>query len=264
MTPNMTPDEIKPFLHLLCDAAEKETMSRFRQVLDIDNKEPEDFDPVTEADREAERAIRRLIQKHYPDHGILGEEDGIENEGADYCWIIDPVDGTRSFISGLPTWGTLIGLYHKGVPIAGMIQQPFTKERYFTSGEGSFLQMGNDAAVQISTKQTTELSQSILMTTTPKLFKGEELDAYERLENACKLARYGCDCYAYAMVASGQVELVAENSLHIYDVAGIIPVVEQAGGIMTNWQGKSCANGGQVLAAANREIHGQAMELLNK
>lgn len=259
----MTPNDIASFLHLLCDAAEKETMPRFRQVLDIENKEQETFDPVTEADRQAERAIRALIKKHYPDHGILGEEDGVENEGADYCWIIDPVDGTRSFICGLPTWGTLIGLYHKGVPIAGIIQQPFTKERYFTSGKESFLQLADAAPVKITTRDNTDISQALLMTTTPKLFQGEEQIAYERLEDACRLARYGCDCYAYAMVASGQVELVAENGLYIYDIAAIIPVIEQAGGIITNWQGKSCSNGGQVLAAANRDIHEQAMALLN-
>jgi len=255
--------EIEEFLHLLCEVAAKQTLPRFRQSLVVDNKEALAFDPVTEADREAERAIRAQIRARYPQHGILGEEEGAENADADYCWIIDPIDGTRSFICGLPSWGTLIGLYHKGKPVAGMIQQPYTGERFYAAGEGSYLKLCTGAASRLQTRSTQLLAQATVMTTSPRLFSGRELAAYDRLENACQLARYGYDCYAYAMLASGQIDLVVESGLHVYDIAAIIPVIEQAGGIVTAWDGGSAAQGGPILAAANMRVHQSAMELLN-
>ncbi len=260
-------DNLEAFLHELCDGAMVETMKTFRQPMVIDNKQGGDssgrgFDPVTIADRAAEKVIRALILARFPDHGILGEEYGAHNEDAEYCWIIDPIDGTRSFISGLPLWGTLIGLYRNGEPIAGIMHQPFTGERYLSDGVRSFL-VHHDKRVGIRTRETKRLEDCILLTTSPKIFGADEVAAYERVEDACKLTRYGSDCYAYAMVASGQVDLVIESKLFVYDIAALIPIVENAGGCMTNWQGGSGAQGGQILACCNREIHRQAMELLN-
>lgn len=259
--------DLEPFLHRLCDAAAVETLKMFRQPMAVDNKEVANndgrgFDPVTMADKAAEKIIRQIILSEYPDHGILGEEFGEENAGAEYCWIIDPIDGTRSYISGLPLWGTLIGLYQNGEPVAGIMHQPFTDERYLTTGSHSIFVHG-EQRLQIDGRSTKKLDDSILLTTSPKIFGEEEVAAYERVERACKLVRYGADCYAYAMVASGQADLVVESRLFVYDIAALIPIVENAGGRMTNWQGGSAAQGGQVLACGNEEIHGQAIELLN-
>ncbi|MCF6320234.1 MAG: histidinol-phosphatase [Rhizobiaceae bacterium] len=258
-------NDLEPFLHELCDAAAVETLKLFRQPMVVDNKEEgskSGFDPVTLADKAAEQVIRGLIGKRFPDHGILGEEFGEENAGAEYCWIIDPIDGTRSYISGLPLWGTLIGLYRNGKPIAGIMHQPFTGERYLSDGSSSVL-VHNGTRQLINGSKTEKLSECIMLTTSPKLFYAEEIGAYQRVEDTCKLTRYGTDCYAYAMVASGQVDLVVESQLHIYDIAALIAIVENAGGKMTNWQGGSAAKGGQILACGNEQVHKQAIELLN-
>ena len=259
----MNPIEITQFMHALCDLAMKETLPRFRSKIDVANKEDEGFDPVTEADKNAERIIRENIIERYPDHGILGEELGTVNEGAEYCWIIDPIDGTRSFISGIPVWGTLIGLYKNNVPLAGIMHQPFTDERYYTNGENSFLRHGGSETM-LATRNNNEISDSIILTTTPYLFTKSEMGAYLRLESSCKLPRYGTDCYAYCLLAAGQVDLVVESSLHIYDIAALIPIIQNAGGIITDWQGNNAYHGGQVIAAANENLHQQALTILAK
>lgn len=237
-------------------------MPRFRSRLGVDNKQEGGFDPVTEADREAENIIRGAIQTRYPEHGILGEEYGTENPDAEYCWIIDPIDGTRAFISGLPLWGTLIGLYQKGKPLAGAMDQPFTGERYISNGETSHLKLNGSAQI-LNTKETSRLSSAIMMTTSPAIFTDEEAGAYKDVENACKLTRYGTDCYAYCLVALGQVDLVVESGLNPYDIAALIPIIENAGGVVTSWNGGSAAMGGRILAAANSDIHQQAVEILS-
>lgn len=257
--------EAKPlsdFLNHLCDLAQVETLSRFRSGLEITNKLSNGFDPVTQADKAAENAIRNAIIKIYPDHGILGEEFGSINPDAEYVWIIDPIDGTKAFISGLPTWGTLIGLYKNTQPFAGIMHQPFTGERYISNGEDAFL-YHQDKVYSLKTSTTGVLSDAVLMTTSPDFFSLDEATLYKRVEAACKLPRYGADCYAYCLLASGHVDLVIEAGLNAYDIAALIPIVEQAGGVFTNWQGGSAADGGQVLVAANEILHGQAMKLLN-
>jgi len=258
--------ELEPFLHQLCDAAAVETMKMFRQPMDVVNKDEikgdSSFDPVTLADKAAEKAIRDLINKHYPGHGIFGEEYGEENTDAQFCWIIDPIDGTRSYISGLPLWGTLIGLYENGVPIAGIMHQPFTGERYLSDGTQSKL-VHLDQSKNIYSRKTKSISDCLMLSTSPKLFEGDELESFLRVENACRLSRYGTDCYAYVMVASGQVDLVVESKLFIYDIAALIPIIENAGGKITDWQGNSAAQGGQILASGNIDIHQQAIDLLN-
>ncbi|MEE9375565.1 MAG: histidinol-phosphatase [Rhizobiaceae bacterium] len=255
-------DELTKFFHILCDAAEKQTLPRFRTRLAIDNKEAEGFDPVTEGDREAERAIRALIQQHYPDHGIIGEEFGAHNETAELQWVIDPIDGTRSFISGLPLWGTLIGLYQNGIPIAGVMDQPYLGERYLAvDGKANmFYQKGSPTP--LATSSINKLSNATLFTTSPHLMQNTTDEAYFNVEQQVELFRYGCDCYAYTMLAAGQIDLVIETGLFIYDIAALIPIIESAGGVVTNWQGESCASGGQILAAANQELHEQAMDVL--
>jgi len=258
---NISNREITDFLNELCEVSKAETLSRFRKSVDVTNKLEKGFDPVTEADKAAEKAIRHLILERYNDHGILGEEYGVTNPDAEYQWIIDPIDGTKAFISGLPTWGTLIGLYHAGKPYAGIMYQPFTDERYICDGEKSTLVHG-DSVLTLRTSQTKKLCDATIMTTSPALFDADEFVQYSKVEAACRLPRYGTDCYAYCLLASGHIDLVVEAGLNAYDIAALIPIVERAGGVFTDWQGGSAAQGGQVLVAANRELHQQALELM--
>ena len=258
------PKQLTQFFNTLCDAAAKETLPRFRRKVDVDNKLDAGFDPVTEADKESENAIRSLIQKHYPDHGIVGEEHGDHQPDAELQWVIDPIDGTRSFISGLPVWGTLIALYNKDMPIAGVMDQPFTQERYIAvNGKAHLFHNGNAPQV-LATSKVQKIENATLLTTSPHLQNTPEHKAYFKVEEQVRLFRYGTDCYGYTLLAGGHVDLVIEAGLHIYDIAALIPIVEAAGGVITNWQGGSCAKGGQVLAAANQGLHEEALKLLSE
>jgi len=245
----------------LAAAAAEQTLPRFRQKGTVSNKLTAGFDPVTEADREAEKAIRTLINVEFPGHGILGEEFGAENTSAEHVWVIDPIDGTRSFISGVPLWGTLIGLTRDGDAIAGMMSQPFTGELFYANGSGAHYE-GRGSNLRLETRQTERLSDATLCTTTPMLFKGAQRAAFDRLEAACRLSRYGTDCYAYCMLAAGHIDVVVEIELQPYDIVALIPVIEQAGGMITNWDGGPAEQGGGIVAAANARLHSAAMEFL--
>lgn len=259
----LPPDaELTSFFNELCDAAAAMTLPLFRSKLGVINKLDAGFDPVTEADREAERVIRELIEKTYPDHGIVGEEFGTARPDATLKWIIDPIDGTRAFISGIPVWGTLIGLYEDGVPVAGAMDQPFTRERYVSVGGEAQLSVDGGGGEKLQTKSTQQLRDATLMTTSPHLFTEDWEQGYFNVEREVKLFRYGCDCYAYCLLAAGQVDLVIEAGLNVYDIAALIPIVEAAGGVVTSWTGDDASQGGSILACANRNIHDQALALL--
>lgn len=219
------------------------------------------FDPVTEADKAAEVVMRRLIRQQFPGHGVLGEEFGAENTDAEYVWVLDPIDGTRAFISGIPVWGTLIGLMRDSAPVYGLMHQPFTGERFFGDG-GQAQYEGPGGPRRLRTRQTGDLSAATLMTTSPGLFAGAEAEAFGRVEERVRLSRYGCDCYAYCMLAAGHVDLVIESGLKPYDIVALIPIIEGAGGVVTSWDGGSAAGGGRVVAAANRSLHDAALALL--
>ncbi|MEZ5812721.1 MAG: histidinol-phosphatase [Rhizobiaceae bacterium] len=249
------------FLRQIAETAAAETLPRFRTSGRVANKLEGGFDPVTEADREAERAIRALINKVHPDHGILGEEFGAENTDRRHVWVIDPIDGTRAFISGLPVWGTLVGLMADGKAVAGMMAQPFTGELFAAVG-GKGIQDGPIGVRPLATRATKDIGESILFTTTPALFAGTDRDAYDRLEAQVRLARYGCDCYAFAMLAAGHVDLVIEAGLQSYDIVGLIPPIEAAGGVVTRWDGSAAEGGGNVIAAATPELHAAALAIL--
>lgn len=249
------------FMRKIAAAAAAETLPRFRQSGLVDNKLTSGFDPVTEADREAEQAIRALIRATYPEHGILGEEFGLENGDARYQWVIDPIDGTRSFISGMPLWGTLVGLTDNGDAVAGIMSQPFIGELFWCDGEQSFYE-GPHGSKQITTRKTTDVAEAILCTTTPALFVGDHKVAYDRLEAQVQLARYGTDCYAYAMLAAGNVDLVVETGLQPYDIIALVPIIEQAGGVITTWDGGPAEQAGDIVAAATPELHAAALTLL--
>lgn len=249
------------FMRRIAQAAAAETLPRFRRRGDVANKEEGGFDPVTEADREAERAIRTVIKARFPDHGILGEEHGRENADASHVWVIDPIDGTRAFISGLPVWGTLVGLTVDGEAVAGLMSQPFTGELFYADARGSFYE-GPGGNRRLQTRKTTVLAEATMFTTTPALFRGVARNRYDELEKMVRLARYGTDCYAFAMIAAGTVDIVADPGLQSYDIVGLIPIIEMAGGVVTTFEGGPAEPGGDIIAAATPELHALAMERL--
>jgi myo-inositol-1(or 4)-monophosphatase len=252
------------FVHELATLSGQAILPFFRTAIAADDKSRGGaFDPVTEADRAGEATMRQLIKRTFPTHGIVGEEFGTEREDAEYVWVLDPIDGTRAFIAGLPTWGTLIGLNRGGVPAFGMMHQPFTGERFFGDTRGaSFRGPGGERRLRV--RPCASLKDAVMATTSPRLFTGETLRAYDRVESVARLARYGCDCYAYCMLAAGHIDLVVESGLKPYDIVALIPIIEGAGGIVTAWDGGSAANGGSIVAAGDRRVHAAAVELLSR
>ena len=249
------------FFEEIALAAGAATLPYFRTQLSVDNKLAGGFDPVTEADKSAERAIRVLIERDFPNDGIHGEEYGLVRENAARRWVIDPVDCTRAFISGLPVWGTLVGLTKNNVAIAGMMSQPFTGEIFIADGTRAVRQWrGQMADLQVS--RCKNLSEAKLFTTSPHLFQGGMRGRFDHLETQVKLSRYGTDCYAFAMLAAGFADLVIDPGLKPYDIVALIPLIEQAGGVVTMLDGERAENGGDVIAAASIELHEAAMEMM--
>lgn len=259
----MSAVDFNRFVHDLANRSGEAILPFFRTAMATQNKAGAgSFDPVTEGDRTAEMVMRRMIKEAFPAHGIVGEEFGMERPDAEFVWVLDPIDGTRAFVSGLPVWGTLIGLTRAGVPAYGMMHQPFTRERYFGDGKAAHYR-GPEGERSIMTRACDELSKATIMTTSPRQFKGADKKAFERVEKQCRLARYGCDCYAYCMLASGHIDLVIEAGLQPYDIVALIPIINGAGGIITSWNGGSAAQGGRIIAAGDRRIHAAALALLN-
>ena len=247
----------------LADAARAATLLHFRsRTLIADNKEIARFDPVTVADRLSETNMRAILALRRPKDGILGEEFGVVEGTSGLTWVLDPIDGTRGYVSGTPTWGVLISLRDATGPLYGVIDQPYIQER-FEGGLGRAEVVGPMGRFDLQTRAPRPLSEAILFTTFPEVGTPAEGAAFRKVAGAAKLVRYGMDCYAYALIAAGQIDLVIEAGLQAYDVQAPIAVIEAAGGIVTDWQGRPCFDGGQVLAAANRQIHGEAMALLN-
>jgi myo-inositol-1(or 4)-monophosphatase len=250
------------FIGRLATASGETILPFFRTSLSIDNKSASDFDPVTEADRAAEAVMRRLIKANFPQHGIVGEEFGNEHEDADYVWVLDPIDGTKSFIAGFPIWGTLIALLHKGTPVFGMMHQPYIGER-FLGDNGSANYSGPSGERKLTVRRCTSLKEATAYTTSPLLMKEDDRARFQRIEAAAKLTRYGGDCYSYCMLAAGHLDLVVETELKAYDIAALIPIVTGAGGIVTTWDGKPAQKGGRIIAAGDPRVHEAAMKLLN-
>lgn len=248
--------------HELADAARKATLAHFRsKSLSADNKKSLSFDPVTIADRESEERMREILARRRPQDAILGEEFGNKSGTSGLTWVLDPIDGTRGYLSGTPTWGVLIACYDEAGPIYGIVDQPYIGER-FEGGLGRAEVNGPMGRVALQTRVPRDLSEAILFTTFPEVGSEQEGAAFRAVAAQAKLVRYGTDCYAYALIAAGQIDLVIEAGLHAYDVGGPIAIIEAAGGIVTDWEGNPCPMGGRVLAAANREIHAQALALL--
>lgn len=248
--------------HDMADAARKAILPLFRSDdLVADNKRPADFDPVTEADRAAEQAMRQVLARHRPDDAILGEEYGHSAGTSGMTWILDPIDGTRAFISGAASWGVLIGLSDGQDVVYGLIDQPYIGER-FEGGFGIAQMTGPHGTRSLKTRRDVALDRATLMTTFPEVGTASEAQAFRRVADQVRLTRYGLDCYAYALLALGQIDLVIEAGLQSYDIAGPLAVVQAAGGIVTDWQGGPAVQGGQVIAAASPELHAAALDLL--
>jgi len=233
----------------------------FRTTLGVENKGSGVFDPVTAADRAAEQAMRALIHKSFPQHGIVGEEFSDEGRDAAYVWVLDPIDGTKSFISGMPAWGTLIGLLKDGLPVYGMMYQPFIGER-FTGDGRSARYRGPAGERRLNVRGCAGLSEATLFTTSPLLMSNEEREAFGTVQAKSRLARYGGDCYAYCMIAAGFVDLVIETNLKPHDIVALIPIIEGAGGVVTTWDGASAYWGGDVVAAGDPALHAVALAAL--
>jgi myo-inositol-1(or 4)-monophosphatase len=258
----MTAIDFAAFVDELASVSGETIRPFFRTELGIENKSPAGgFDPVTAADRAAEVAMRTLIKKTFPEHGIVGEELGAERPDAEYVWVLDPIDGTKSFICGMPAWGTLIALTRRGEPIYGMMHQPFTREHF--TGDGSAARYRGPAGDRaLHARLCAALDDAILLTTSPLLMRKHDRDRFQRVEAAVRLSRYGGDCYAYCMLAAGHVDLVIETELKPYDVLPLIPIIEGAGGIVSTWDNGRPHDGGRIIAAGDRRLHAKAIELL--
>jgi histidinol-phosphatase len=257
------PDDIT-FAHQLADAAGRVIRPYFRRKIDVIDKGAGAamFDPVTAADRQAEQAIRALIELECPADGILGEEFPEKEGNSGRVWVIDPVDGTRAFITGQTQWGTLIALNDDGIPVLGVLDQPVLRERFFGTGDKAELHSA-DGVVTLKTRACADLSQAVLMTTHPwNYFDTSEQEEFRHLADAALLSRFGGDCYAYGLLAMGFVDLVVEARLKPWDIQALIPIVEGAGGIITNWNGGPCSDGGRVVAAGDRRVHAAALKFL--
>lgn len=247
--------------HEMADAARAAVRPYFRSHFIVDNKLDGGFDPVTAADRASEKAMRAVLAQRRPDDGILGEEFGEQSGRSGRRWVLDPIDGTRAFIAGLPTWTVLIALECEGRPAIGIIDQPHIGER-FSGWPGAAAYLRDREEMPLRTRATDRLEDAILTSTDAFLFAGAEADAFEAVRRRVRLCRFGFDAYGYAMLAQGGVDLVIESGLQVYDVQAFMPVVEGAGGIVTNWSGGDPSQGGQVVAAASRALLDQALELL--
>jgi len=249
--------------HALADAARAATLTYFRRAdLVADTKEAARFDPVTAADRLSEECMRAILAERRPEDAILGEEFGPKPGTSGLTWVLDPIDGTRGYLSGTPTWGVLISVRNNAGPIYGIIDQPYVGER-FEGGLGRARVVGPMGEARLATRPARRLSEAILFSTFPEVGTPEEGAAFRRVAGGAKLVRYGTDCYAYALVAAGQIDLVIEAGLQAYDVQAPIAVIEAAGGVVTDWQGRPAHDGGRILAAANPAIHAEALALLN-
>jgi histidinol phosphatase-like enzyme (inositol monophosphatase family) len=254
--------ELIAFAHELANAAGPVILPHFRKSIAVTNKaEQGRFDPVTEADRAAETEMRRLIEARYPDHGIYGEEFPDKPAAGPFAWQLDPIDGTRGFITGLPVWGTLIGVSRDNAPLAGMMDQPYTRERFWSTAEGA--RMRSPAGeIAIRTRRCPILGEAVLAATAPDMFGAGQFERFGALSAQVRMTRFGGDCYLYCMLAAGFIDIVAEASLKPFDIAPLIPIIHAAGGVVTTWDGGDPSQGGEIVAAGDPALHEQALKAL--
>jgi histidinol phosphatase-like enzyme (inositol monophosphatase family) len=253
------------YAHELADISAKAILPYFRRALRIDNKSLEDgvFDPVTAADRAAELAIAKSLSACWPDHGLEGEEYGRREGRSKLRWVVDPIDGTRAFIMGLPVWGTLIGLMEAETPVLGLMNQPYTRERFWSGGRASHFRGADGRERRLKTRPCPSLAEAMLSTTHPDLFApGAEQGGFQALKRRARASRYGGDCYAYCLLAAGHIDLIVEAGLKPHDIVALIPIIERAGGRVTTWDGRAASAGGRIVAAGDPRVHEEALRLL--
>lgn len=252
------------FAHRLAGASAEAILPYFRKAIRVDNKAGAGaFDPVTAADRDAENVIERMLAAEWPDHGLEGEEGARRNLDARYRWIVDPIDGTRAFITGAPLWGTLIGVLDKGEPLLGLMNQPYTRERFWSSERGAHTSEGANPERLISTRPCARLEDAVLSATHPDMFRTPlEIEAFARVKTRVRMTRFGGDCYAYCLLAAGFIDLIVEADLMPHDIAALVPIIEKAGGRVTTWDGQPAIAGGRVIAAGDPRLHEAALNIL--
>jgi myo-inositol-1(or 4)-monophosphatase len=257
-------NELTRFAEELADLSGLAILPHFRVPITIDNKlGTSGFDPVTEADRAAEHAIRARIKARYPTHGIMGEEHGHEPGRDAATWVVDPIDGTRAFVCGMPQWGTLIALNDGIRPVIGVLDQPYTRERWVASGGRTQFKDAFGGYRQLRTRACASLDEAVLTTTSPVgYFDDGEQRAFWQLAGQARLTRFGGDCYAYGLLAMGLVDVIVESSLKAWDIQALIPIVENAGGVVTTWRGGPADAGGQVVACGDRKLHAAVIDAL--
>lgn len=259
--PTLPIAELEDFALELAQTAGRIAHAHFRRPITIENKLREGFDPVTAADRAIEEVLRNAIAAAYPEHGIVGEEQGARVTESAYTWYLDPIDGTRAFMMGSPLWGTLVGLTYRDEPLFGLLCQPVLEEIFFGAPGGSWL-IKPDGRERLRARSCNALESAMLTSTHPDLFDAGDMPRFERLAARCRLYRYGGDCYNYAMLAAGFVDLVVEAGLNSYDIVPLIPILEGAGCVVTDWQGRPPLEGGRICAAATPALHEQALAVL--
>lgn len=248
--------------HDFADLAGPVVLKHFRRAAAVENKAGAGFDPVTAADRGAEKAIAKALKARFPDHALVGEEYGIRDSTSRYRWIVDPIDGTRAFIMGSPLWGTLIGLLDGDQPVLGVMDQPFTGERYFSGAKSAHVRR-NGKTSTLKVRPCASLKDATFTSTHPGLFEaGAQREKLAKLEAATRMARFGGDCYHYCLLAAGSIDLIVEPGLKSYDIAALIPIIERAGGIVTTWDGGPASQGGDIVAAGDRRVHAAALKVL--
>lgn len=255
-------DDLRRVAHIMADAARAAILPYFRGgALGTENKLEGDYDPVTRADRAAERAMRDVLASERPNDGILGEEYGTKAGTSGLTWVLDPIDGTRAFVAGTASWGVLIAVSDAEGPFYGIIDQPYIGERFEGAPDGAVM-TGPLGERALSTLPPRDLSAAIVFTTFPEVGTETDRAGFHAVAGRAQLTRYGLDCYAYALVAAGQIDLVIEAGLASYDISAPIAVVQAAGGIVTDWRGGPVHEGGRAIAAANTDIHAQALAIL--
>lgn len=255
--------ELTRFALTLAEASAKAILPYFRRNTPVEVKDGPMWDPVTEGDRAGERAIRELIESRYPDHGILGEEYGPRQGRSGFTWIVDPIDGTRSFVCGMPTWATLIGLSFEERPVLGVMDQPFVGDRFYGNPQGAWLDHRGDTQ-PIRARTGVRLAQATAGTTTPERYRnGGHERAFAGLQRSVKLMCYGGDSYFYAVMAAGHLDIALDPDLQPYDIAALIPIIEGAGGVVGSWDGGTPAQGGNVITAGSRALLDEALAAMS-
>jgi len=252
------PDNLVAFAERLADEAGAVIRRYFRSDVEVVAKE--DLSPVTIADREAEATMRRLIGDKYPDHGVIGEEHGADRPGASHVWVIDPIDGTKGFTCGRPLFGTLIALCRDGIPVLGIVDHPALRERWV----GAIGHPTRFCGTAVHTRKGRSLADAVLFASSPHMFRPRSAPGFERVRTATRFVQYGSDCYHYGIVASGHGDIVIEADMSIYDYLAAVPVIEGAGGVMTDWAGErlTIASGDAVVAAGDRPLLDATLALL--